>query len=324
VNRLASKFLLFLVSLCLSVVASETVLRIIGRFRPPRYPPVCSRPELYQKFEPHGYRLWPSRTTTYSYPKHNPRTLTVRANSDGFRDGRNFSEADGRLRIVVVGDSFVFGEGVEESERFTNVLETIRPNWRVDSLGMPGYGPDLMLRALEEVGVKSRPDVVIFSMYTDVFRRVHSHYAGAGFEIPRYQLEDGRLVMIPYPKPRAWDWLNLVVLARRIYWQYTSAGFDLNKAILDRFLEVSRIYSFKPAFTFLPGTSDTHNDKTRRAWLHQYAERAHIPFMDLSGPIHRQGPRAFIEYNAHYNPLGHQLVASELRRFIDREFLRGK
>jgi hypothetical protein len=314
--------LLLLGALGLSFLIGEVMLYMTGRFQGPPYPPRCSRPELYAPFEPYGYRLWPSRMMTYLYPAHNPRSLTVVSNSDGFRSSREFGEPDERTRVMVVGDSFVFGEGVEESERFTNILETIQPAWRVDNLGMTGYGPDLMLRAVEEVGLKSAPDIIVFSMYTDDFRRVQPQYAGAGFTIPRFKLESGQLVTIPYPKPKIWDRLRTVVAIRNIYWRYINAAFDLNAAILDRFLQLAELHSFAPAIIFLPGTTDTPFDKARRTWLRQYAQRNGTPFLDLTEPIHKAGQQqVFIERNWHLNPHGHQIVATELRRFIAEQVL---
>ena len=185
---LRMKVMLLLAALGLSLFTGEVAIRMTGRFQAPGYPPMCIRPELYEQFDPYGYRLWPSRTAKYLYPAHNPRSLTVVSNRDGFRSSREFDEPDERMRVMVVGDSFVFGQGVEESERFTNILEIMQPTWRIDNLGMTGYGPDLMLRALEEVGLKSNPDVVVFSLYTDDFRRVRPHYAGIGFKISRFKL----------------------------------------------------------------------------------------------------------------------------------------
>lgn len=314
--RFRTKFLVVLGAFGFSLLMCEGALRWTGSFRPPSYPPVCMRPEMYQQFEPYGYRLWPSRTTKYNYPKDNPRTLTVVSNKAGFRSSREFDEPDKRMRVMVAGDSFVFGEGVEESERFTNVLEAMQPTWRVDNLGMTGYGPDLMLRALEEVGLKSNPEIVVLSMYTDDFRRVHPEYAGGGFEIPRFELVSGQLVTIPYPKPRLWDRWSMVVAIKRAYWNHTDAVFDLNRAILDRFLKLAELHSFVPAIIFLPGTGDTADDKARRAWLRQYAERNAIPFLDLTETIHKAGSEAFITGNWHLNPHGHWIVATELRQFI--------
>jgi hypothetical protein len=318
--------LLLVTSLLLSVVTFEAVLRVMDVYAPAPYPPETTRGNLYQRHDPYGYRLWPSRVATYTFqPRINPRVLTLTSNRHGFRGRRELDELDDRPRIVVLGDSMVFGDGVEETERFTDVLEAIEPQWRIDNMGMTGFGPDLMLMALEKVGLALRPDVVVFCMYTDDFRRVHPQNAGVGFPIPRYMLRSGDLVVIPYPEPYFWHRLRLGVLTRHVYWRFSSAETDLNAAILDRFLEhATEQPGFRPAIVFLPGTEDNAGDQRRRAWLRDYAGRTSTPYLDLTELIHRTTERVFIRGNFHYNAAGHKIVAEELRHFIDRDVLRNQ
>jgi hypothetical protein len=282
---------------------------------PPVYPPSLRHPEL-QAYEPYGYRLFPSRRTTILYPPNRPRTITLASNRDGFRASRELDEPDARPRILFLGDGFVSGDGVEESERFTNILETLEPSRRMDNLGMTSYGPDLMLRALEVVGLKLKPTLVIFCMYTDGFRRVRPEYDGAGFPIPRYKLESGHLVSMPYPRPDFWDRLSISVAANKILWNYTNWQWDLNQAILDRFEQLADQQPFQKVIIFLPGTDDTRADQERRSWLRQYASRHATPFLDQSDAVHKIGRQAFIEENPHYSPAGHQVLARELDRFL--------
>jgi hypothetical protein len=272
---------------------------------------------MYQEYEPHGYRLHPSHVSEYDYPMRNPRKLTVISNRHGFRSSRQFDAVDSRTRVLVIGDSLVFGEGVEERERFTDVLETMEPAWRVDNLGMTGYGPDLMLMALERVGLSVNPDVVVFVMYTDDFRRVHPYYAGMGFKIPRFKIKRGELIKTPYPELNALDRMHIFQTLYRVYWKYSDAQWELSQAILDRFLKLGKSHKFAPAIIFLPGIADTKNDKRRRYWLRDYTQNKQTPFLDLSDPIHNAGVnRVFIPKNHHLNPEGHRIVARELERFL--------
>lgn len=183
-------------------------------------------------------------------------------------------------------------------------------------MGMVGWGPDLMLRSLEAVGLKLQPKAVVFCMYTDDFRRVRPEYAGTGFLIPRYTLESGRLVTIHYPRPEFWDRLSISVATRKILWNYTDWQWDLNRAILDRFEELADKQPFRKAIIFLPGVADTKSDQERRSWLRHYASQHATPFLDLSDPIHKMGRQAFIRGDPHLNPAGHELVARELDRFL--------
>ncbi len=312
------EFLLVCATLVLVPILGEVALRLAGKDAPPPYPPKNLRPGVIEAYEPYGYRMIPSLRTTYPYPHNSPhpRTVSLAANRDGFRDSRELDEPDPRPRMLFLGDSFLFGDGVEESERFTNVLEKMEPSWRMDNFGIVGYGPDLMLRSLEVVGLKIRPSVVVFCMTTDSFRRVRPEFAGTGFTIPRYELHDGHLVTVPYPAPTFWNQLRISVAINKILWDRMSWQWDLDEAILNRFEELGDQHSFRKALVFLPGTDDTPLDQKRRAWLKQYAGRHSTPYLDLSDPVHKMGQQAFIPDDPHLNEAGHIVVARELDRFL--------
>src|SRR3989442_13536787 len=112
------------------------------------------------------------------YPRSDGRLVTIVSNRDGCRSRRELHEADGRRRVVVLGDSMVFGVGVEEAERCTELLEGLEPGWRVDNLGMVGYGPDLMLRALEAVGLDPPPPVALVAVFSPHVLRVPARTPG--------------------------------------------------------------------------------------------------------------------------------------------------
>jgi hypothetical protein len=188
---------------------------------------------------------------------------------------------------------------------------------------MPGYGPDLMVRALENVGLDIHPDVVVFCMYADDFPRVHPYYTGAGFEIPKFTLKSGRLVTTPFPKYHFWDHSRLYHKILRSFWNHTNAEYDLNEAILNRFVKLSKLHNFIPVIIFLPCAGDTPLYKQRRNWLREYSIRNKISYLDLSEQIHGAGKEnVFIKDNFHYNPKGHRIVAFELSNFLSKEVLK--
>ncbi len=302
---------------------AEGATRLTGRFQPPPYPPACGRPELYEPYEPYGYRLHPSRTMQYEYPRHNPRTLTVVSNPHGFRSQRDPLVPCSPPRIVFLGDSFVFGEGVEQAERFTNVLASRQPTWCIDNLGMTGFGLDTMLRAYEEIGIRAQPDVLIICVYGDDLRRVDPYYAGVGFEIPRFELRDDRLVSIPYPRRRFWQGLHLAELGRRVHWKWTDAERKLNTALLERLLELAHQHQTQPGIVYLPARQDLPVDVRRRTWLAEFAQTHDCPFVDLTASVLRVGDDAFIERNWHYNAVGHTVTADAVEDFLDEHFFAG-
>ncbi len=315
-HRLRRKLLAALLALLGSLGLLEGALRHKDLYAPPVYPPTCARPEFYQFHEPWGYRLHPSRRTTYLYPPEEPRELTVIANRQGFRDARELDEPDERPRILLLGDSFAFGDGVQHEERYGERLEALEPGWRVDNLGMTGFGPDLMLMALEGAGLAARPDVVVVSIYTDDFRRVRPHYAGVGYEIPRLVREDGELARIDYPRPHLLSGLRTWQMAARAWWKLSRAEWKLVQAILERFLELGSAHGFRTVILFLPGWDDTPDDLERRTFLRDWCASTSTPFLDLTEAIHLRKGKSFIPRNFHYAPYGHDLVARELQAFL--------
>jgi len=312
-----SKLLLLLLSLVLSVALAELALRRRFQLWAINYPPICYRPDLFQQFDPYGYRLWPQKTIKHSYPVAHPRTVTVTSNADGFRSRRELRPGDGRTRVVVLGDSMVFGVGVEEPERFTELLEAREPGWRVENLGMVGFGPDLMLRALETVGLDPKPDVVVLAIFSHDVYRVAPESQGPGFPVPRFALQDGALVTVPYPDPPAWRRLRLVQGLRYLYWRYTSATFPLTGAILERFVGRAEREGFVPAIAFLPGVREGFDDRRRRTFLRQWAEVRGAPFIDLTEAlVAAGGERLYIPADSHWNPEGHRVVADTLHPLV--------
>jgi len=96
------------------------------------------------------------------------RKLTL--NSRGMR-GReyDFAKPAATRRVLVLGDSYVWGYGVGDDEVFTEVLErrlqeTGSP-WEVINTGVPGWGTDQELLFLVEEGFKYQPDVVVLALF---------------------------------------------------------------------------------------------------------------------------------------------------------------
>ena len=288
------------ISLLVAFLGIEAGMMALGLFAPPDNPLQTSRPDLYQADPYVGYRLWPSREMTYRYPA-DGELITLVSNSDGLRNDRELNEADMRTRMLVVGDSFVFGEGVREDKRFTEVLEELEPGWRVDNLGMPGWGLDLMVRALERYGSKADPDVVVLAVYTNDLRRLVPEYAGAGFAYPKFELVGSELHTIPYQYPALWERSRIVQGLKRAYWAGScdvGVGrfhrdrnrYDISDALLNRYLSKTKDgLGADPVVMFIPGRAPPCEDQKRREFLRSWAFQRGVPYLDLTQVIHGAG-----------------------------------
>lgn len=92
----------------------------------------------------------------------------IKINSDGFRDREYpLKKPDDSFRIVVLGDSFTFGWGVNIEETFTFQLEKIlnekrlEKNFEVLNFGVPGVNTEQEIEHFTKKALKYSPDLVI-------------------------------------------------------------------------------------------------------------------------------------------------------------------
>ncbi len=144
-----------------------------------------------------GWKLVPEARSLYGKEI---QTYHVAVNSHGQRDREHsYEKTPGVYRILVVGDSMVFGSGgVESSDRFTDILEKSTRNVEVINAGTPGYGTDQEYQFLKMEGLKYHPDLVIlcavFNDFTDSFTTVNP---SIGRPKGYFSMSDGRLVYHP-------------------------------------------------------------------------------------------------------------------------------
>ncbi|MFA6217392.1 MAG: SGNH/GDSL hydrolase family protein [Candidatus Omnitrophota bacterium] len=93
-------------------------------------------------------------------------------NSRGLRDQEySFEKPKGKKRVLALGDSFTFGEGVDYGKRFTDIPERILLNVEVINFGVPGYGLAQMLTKFTAEGLNYNPDVVILFINSAIIHR---------------------------------------------------------------------------------------------------------------------------------------------------------
>ena len=95
----------------------------------------------------------------------------IQTNDQGFRDRQAHipPKQPGEYRIVVLGDSFTFGPGVEYDHLYTTLLGSrlarTHPEVKVINLAVEGYNIIQYEAVLEEVGLKLQPDLVLLAMF---------------------------------------------------------------------------------------------------------------------------------------------------------------
>ena len=132
----------------------------------------------------------------------------VAQNRYGFRGkAYPFKKSDTR-RMVVLGDSFVWGFGVENEDIFTSMLEVkSRGRLEVVNLGVSGYGTGQEFLLWKELGSKWSPDTVLLFItpITDLGEVLHS--VAHGYPKPQFILDEkGRPILKNTPVPERSSW----------------------------------------------------------------------------------------------------------------------
>jgi len=91
-------------------------------------------------------------------------SVIYRVNGRGLRDREyGVAKPPGVRRVLAFGDSFTFGSGVDDDERFTEVAEAALDGVEIVNMGVPGYGLDQILLSFLAQGRAWQPDdVVVF------------------------------------------------------------------------------------------------------------------------------------------------------------------
>ena len=137
----------------------------------------------------------------------------VRTNSLGMRADREYSQQKppGRCRLVLLGDSFAAADGVNNEERFSDLLEQTHPGLEVLNFSLPNSGTDQQLLVYQTFAKAFETDAYLFAPLIENIGRNKGRYrpatdrvSGAVYYVskPYYTLDAGGLTLHHQPVPR--------------------------------------------------------------------------------------------------------------------------
>ncbi|MDP1962526.1 MAG: hypothetical protein Q8K93_10030 [Reyranella sp.] len=124
------------------------------------------------------WRYRPDLRLTYRSPEFE---MQVRTNEAGLRQGPIAPAAEDVATVLFIGDSFTFGWGVAEAERYSEVLARLvaekRPGTRlrIVNAGHWMYASDQQLVLMKELIERYRPAVVVQGIYWMHIRTLFNH-----------------------------------------------------------------------------------------------------------------------------------------------------
>jgi len=172
-KKILTPLLVLAISGAVCLVVAELAIRLVR----PQARLVITPGGLYTPDPPGRYRLTPGyQGRIYNRVEYDNQ---IRINQQGLR-GPELDRGDAAaIRILVIGDSFAFGVGVEDTETFTALLpdQLDLPAERVESLnaGIPAFGVPDAVSWLARHGLTLEPDIVILAIFlgNDLADAVH-------------------------------------------------------------------------------------------------------------------------------------------------------
>ena len=137
-----------------------------------------------------------------------PDRFPVRINALGLRGPEIEMGHAGRLRVLVFGDSYVFGVGVAEEQLLTTHLARLLAPYfpsgiEVVNMGVAGYSTDQQYLLWQELGSRLSPDQVILVVCDNDYVGNTENFAYRQYYKPYFELEaDGGLRLRNVPVPR--------------------------------------------------------------------------------------------------------------------------
>jgi lysophospholipase L1-like esterase len=122
------------------------------------------------------------------------------SNAQGFR-GELVppSLRDGRAHVVLLGDSYTFGYGVNDADVFGTLLaQELRATHVVANLGSPGFGLGQEIRLFHDLGAQHEPSVVVLQWCENDL--------GDDVRYPVTEIVDGRFEFRDVARRSAVDW----------------------------------------------------------------------------------------------------------------------
>lgn len=261
--------------------------------------------------------------------------LTYSINKSGLRGEQiyPYKRTPGKFRVLMIGDSFTFGEGVNNKETFSHYLQEMLPEAEVINLGVHGYGHDQILIHLQEEGVKYQPDLVVLGFVDADMERNRMNFRD--YAKPKFVLKGGdlKLTNSPVPSPEEllkWDWLRQRSATVFSFFKFKLAKENgtlkkqeeaITDAILKEIFKTVESINAIPSVVYIPYGEQMHDKADQinsEKFLFKVCEDAKVSNCFSARPAFKSYKEKGVEFTStgHHHWIGNYVVAESIKDFI--------
>jgi len=258
----------------------------------------------------------------------------LNTNSIGIRGKTEYKHKKdpNKIRIMVLGDSFTFGEEVSDNETYSYYLENINQNFEVINFGVHGYGHDQMLITLKELGHKYNPDIVLLGfIHADMKRNMVNF---RDYAKPKYKLDNDDLVLtsVPVSSPKTtlkWDWIRpriydiFAIINHQIAeksGRYENKKNQITTAILNEIKTESENIGAIPIFIYLPIISEIHSNEIKsegERYLIEVCDDDITYFSTRPYLMNQLKKGVNFREKGHWGPVGNLAISEAINQFFE-------
>jgi len=334
---------LLIISIATALLLAETALRIIGR-KPLYVNP--ERPTFWKYDALLGWAHQSGQQGVFEKPQFR---IHVRINQKGLRDREHsYKRRDNMKRILVLGDSFAWGFGVEETNRLSELLEKSL-GVEVINAGVSGYSTDQELLWFRSEGIKYDTDLIILVFCSNDERDNHLQRVYHVYNKPRFTIEENNLTLkgVPVPKVSLHQRLAHFLRQHSAFFYlferklYASLHVDKNKAQTTKssgssinssrksleltialLNEMRYIAEINGAQFMLVASSNWESRETYGSFIDALRANGFWMIEDVESLQRGFDPTAMtIPDDGHWNNAGHEFVANTIKEYIENNQL---
>ena len=276
----------------------------------------------------------------------------ITINKEGFRGREDYvgEKPGNRTRVLCIGDSFTLGYGVDDSQTWPAILESLRPSVQAVNMGQGAYSVGQCYLWYHKSVEALEPDVTVLALVPDDFSRMAGTRLINGYGKPTFTLDGEHIVVgnqpVPEKTPRGQPIRDMA--GKKNYFVESSAllravsilvptrkALETNYALLEIGMAMIRDIasdSAKRDIPFLlvllpdiaarkdPGAMAGY--EVLRKHMQEVSAKERFSFVDLTPEFHAGGPERIAELYLqeqwnHYSTTGNRIVADRVSRWLD-------